>query len=145
MFTLRNFVPKDLPRIMYIVAENFNQDYAPDFYLSLHSYWPDGLMVAKKEGEIVGFIIGSITDNEEARILIMAVEKQHRVIGIGTALLREFMDRCALRGLRRIALEVRISNEPAQKFYLRFGFELTNKLPRYHLDGEDAYKMVKWL
>jgi ribosomal-protein-alanine N-acetyltransferase len=130
---------------MYIVAENFNQDYAPGFYLSLHSFWSDGLIVAKKEGEILGFIIGCLTDSEEARILIMAVEKRYRVKGIGTALLREFMERCALRGLKRIALEVRISNEPAQKFYTRFGFELTNKLPRYHLDGEDAFKMMKWL
>jgi ribosomal-protein-alanine N-acetyltransferase len=145
MFTLRNFAPNDLPRIMYIVAESFNQDYDPGFYLSLHCYWPQAFIVAKKEDELIGFLLGSITDEEEARILIMAVDKRHRVKGIGTALLREFMSRCSLRGLKRIALEVRISNIMAQKFYTRFGFEITHKLPRYHLDGEDAHKMVKWL
>ena len=142
---LRNFAPTDLGEIMLLVSDTFRQDYSPSFYLSLYSYWPDGFILAKDNEKIIGFVLGSITDEEEARILIMAVEKERRVKGIGTALLREFMNRCSLRGLKRIVLEVRVSNELAQKFYSHFGFEMTNVLPRYHLDGEDAYKMVKHL
>lgn len=145
MLTLHNFVSGDLPRIMYMVAETFDQDYHPSLYLSLHNYWPEGFIVAKQEEKIVGFVMGSITDEDEARILISVVDLNLRTRGIGTALLREFMNRCALRGLKRIALEVRISNALAQKFYNRFGFETVCMLPRYYLDTENAYKMVKFL
>jgi ribosomal-protein-alanine N-acetyltransferase len=56
-----------------------------------------------------------------------------------------FLQACAMRGLRRIELEVRTSNEEAIRFYKIYGFELAGVLPKFYTDGEDGYKMIRHL
>jgi ribosomal-protein-alanine N-acetyltransferase len=142
---LRNFSPTDLGEVMQMVAGIFTQDYSPSFYLSLHSYWPDGFIVAAEEGKIIGLALGSISGEFEARILILAVAEGCRKRGTGNALLIEFQNRCALKGIRKIVLEVRASNASAQQFYLVHGYQYSGRLPKYYLDGVDGIVMAKWL
>lgn len=145
MIVIRNFVPQDLSQIMYMASEAFNQDYGPGFYISLHNYWPDGFLVAKQNDEIIGFILGSITDKEEARVLIVTVNQHHRKKGTGSALLREFINNCGLRGIKRITLEIRESNDNAKRFFSKFGFQYVCELKKYYLDGEDGQQYLKFL
>lgn len=145
MLVLRNFSPDDLESIMYMIAEGFNQDYDPYLYLMLHEHWPDGLLVVVKDGAVVGFIMGNIISKDEARILLMIIDGKNRAAGVGTALLKEFVNRCAVAGVKRISLEVRTLNQIAQRFYARFGWENVELLKSYYSDGGDAYRMVKWL
>src|SRR5207247_1267806 len=63
--------------------------------------------------------------------------------GFGRQIMDAFVQRCAMRGLRRIELEVRISNEEAIRFYKRYGFDIAAVLPKFYTDGEDGFKMVK--
>ncbi len=142
---IRNFAPTDLGEIMRMVAGTFMQDYSPSMYLSLHSYWPEGFLVASEHGRVVGFILGSVTGPEEARILIMVVKPECRSMGLGTTLLNEFATRCGIRGIRKVVLEVRTSNKQACEFYSRYGFQYSCHLRKYYLDGEDGVKMEKWL
>lgn len=145
MIVIRNFSPSDISDVMLLVTENFNQDYRPGFYLSMHSLWADGFIVAKKGGRLVGLLLGSLGDKCDARILIMVVDKSERYSGIGSALIREFIGRCSLHGLKMLALEVRVSNEAARRFYARFGFQRVTIIENYYLDGENAYQLAKWL
>jgi ribosomal protein S18 acetylase RimI-like enzyme len=142
---LRNFSPTDLGEVMQMVAGIFSQDYSPSFYLSLHSYWPDGFIVATEDGKIVGIALGSITGEFETRMLMLAVDERHRKRGTGAALLIEFHNRCSLKGIRKIVLEVRALNASAHKFYLMHGYQYSGRLPKYYLDGEDGIIMTKWL
>lgn len=100
-------------------------------------------MVAEYMGELVGFAAGTISGQQSARILMLAVVNEFRCRGIGTMLLNAFMNECALKGVRTISLEVRKSNSIAVKFYTRFGFQILKILPRYYSDGEDGYQMWK--
>ncbi len=50
---------------------------------------------------------------------------------------------CAMRGIRTIELEVRISNDEAIHFYKRYGFAIAGVLEKFYTDGEDGYKMIK--
>ena len=145
MITLRNFNPSDLSEVMLMVTENFNEDYHPGFYLSMHSLWPTGFIVARRDYEIIGFLLGSLGENDEAKILIMVVKEGDRFQGAGTALLQEFITRCSMIGLRRLSLELRVSNLAAFKFYTRFGFQRVTVIEKFYLDGEDAFQLVKWL
>lgn len=145
MMLLRNFFPTDLGNVMRMVAENFMQDYPPSMYLSLNAYWPDGFLVASEDEKIMGFLLGSMTSPEEARILIMSVRADVRNRGVGTALLNDFLARCGFKGIRRVVLEVRTSNAHARNFYSNRGFQVDGVLKKYYLDGENAIKMIRWL
>jgi ribosomal-protein-alanine N-acetyltransferase len=81
----------------------------------------------------------------QARILMFAVSTGMRRRGIGRQMMDAFLQACAMRGLRRIELEVRTSNEEAIRFYKRYGFELAGVLPKFYTDGEDGYKMIRHL
>ncbi len=54
-----------------------------------------------------------------------------------------FEERFRARGIRRINLEVRVTNQPAITLYEALGFEKRKVLPQYYGDGEDAYLMSK--
>ena len=56
-----------------------------------------------------------------------------------------FIQTCGMRGMKRMELEVRISNVEAIRFYKRYGFEISQLLPKFYTDGEDGYKMIKFL
>jgi len=56
-----------------------------------------------------------------------------------------FVQVCAMRGIRQIDLEVRISNDDAIRFYKTYGFEIAATLEKFYTDGEDGYKMIKRL
>lgn len=141
MFLLRQFRPNDLGEVMALVSESLGEYYQPSMYLSLHSFWPEGMILAVKDRTPVGVIVGIVSAPKEARIIILAVKNEMRLQGIGTALLSKLLKQCSLRGLTSVSLEVRVSNVSAINFYRRFGFEIVNHLPRFYKDGEDGYQM----
>ena len=63
--------------------------------------------------------------------------------GIGRALLEEVFRELFWRGVRRVTLEVRASNYPAQGLYRLLGFQqLAVRKGYYTNDGEDALVMA---
>ena len=50
-----------------------------------------------------------------------------------------------LRSAERVLLEVRVSNAPAMRLYLKRGYVGCGVRPRYYADGEDALIMQKRL
>ena len=52
----------------------------------------------------------------------MAVEPGCRRQGVGEALIRELLERCRMRQLSFVTLEVREHNEPAIALYSKLGF-----------------------
>src|SRR5437016_4075295 len=112
-------------------------------YLDIHRWWRDGFLIADLDGHPVGFLAAVISSDGQARILMFAVSAGWRRRGFGRQIMDAFVQRCAMRGLRRIELEVRISNEEAIRFYKRYGFDVAAVLPKFYTDGEDGFKMVK--
>lgn len=74
----------------------------------------------------------------EAEILNLAVAPTYRRQGVASQLLR------ALLPLADVwFLEVRASNEAAQRLYLAQGFQPMGRRKRYYSDGEDAL-LYRW-
>jgi len=142
---VRPFIPNDIPAIASIVREALRENYPTSLYLDIHKWWRDGFLVADLDGHPVGFLAAVITAEAQARILMFATSAAFRRQGIGRLLMDAFVQSCAMRGIRRIELEVRVSNEEAIRFYRRCGFETGTVLPRFYTDGEDGYKMFKHL
>ena len=69
------------------------------------------------------------------------MRESYRGKGIGKKLVNALVKKLYARGVRRIFLEVRVSNAAAMALYLRCGFVGVAVRPRYYGDGEDALVM----
>lgn len=79
-------------------------------------------------------------------LVSIAVKREYRRRGIGSALLRRTIEVVSGRyNANSIYLEVRVSNEPAIRLYEKHGFVKARVVSGYYSDGEDAYIMVKRL
>jgi ribosomal-protein-alanine N-acetyltransferase len=142
---IRQFIPNDIPAVASIVREALRENYPTSLYLDIHRWWRDGFLIADLDGQPVGFLAAVVSAEGQARILMFAVAAGFRDRGIGTQLMNTFIAKCAERGLRRIELEVRKSNERGIRFYQRYAFEIGYVMPAFYTDGEDGFKMFKAL
>ena len=96
---------------------------------------PDGV-------ELIGFIVvWQVVD--EAHIGTIAVEERHRRTGVARALIREGLGQAYARGARKVFLEVRAGNLPAQALYRSLGFVDLDVRKGYYADNhEDAVVMI---
>jgi ribosomal-protein-alanine N-acetyltransferase len=141
---LRGFRSPDVPTISAIVADSLHEHYDPSLYQSLSQQWPEGFLVGVDALERpVGFLLGVSQIDGEARILMFAVDRNVRGLGIGYRLMSTFLERCRSRGFHRTTLEVRVSNATAIRFYTRFQFSVTDLLRSYYSDGENGYQMAR--
>lgn len=85
----------------------------------------------------VGYALGTIS-YDEAELYRIAVLPEKRGIGEGSALLKEFIERCAERGASKIFLEVRSLNVHAIKLYEQVGFRRISVRQGYYGD-DDAF------
>jgi ribosomal-protein-alanine N-acetyltransferase len=142
--TLRGFRPSDVPFVSAIVAEALHEHYDPSLYASLSMEWNDGFLIAVDPHDVpVGFLLGVSQVEHEARVLMFAVDRNHRTLGVGTFLMRAFLERCLERGFQRVTLEVRVSNATAIRFYTRYRFSVIDLLRTYYSDGENGYQMAR--
>jgi ribosomal-protein-alanine N-acetyltransferase len=141
-FVLREFHPRDIPRVAQIVADALREHYEASLYTSLSQQWPGGFLVAVDSYDVPqGFLLGVSQVAGEARVLMFAVAEPWRTRGVGTSLMNTFFARCRARGMRAVTLEVRVGNQTAIRFYTRFGFSVTDLLRGYYSDGENGYQM----
>lgn len=80
---------------------------------------------------------------DEAHVTNIAVHPSFRRKGIGRCLMVALMGAALAKGARRMTLEVRVSNRPAQELYRQLGFASAGVRRGYYLDTrEDA--LVMW-
>ena len=110
-----------LPQIQRIEQQSFSVPWteqmlrvqlAPDSHVFLTAETADG---------VVGYV-GMMYVLDEGYISNVAVEPGCRRRGVGEALIRELLERCRMRQLSFVTLEVREHNEPAIALYSKLGF-----------------------
>jgi [ribosomal protein S18]-alanine N-acetyltransferase len=80
---------------------------------------------------------------DEIHILKVATHPDARRLGFGSRLLSHIVAFTQKHGCRLVTLEVRRSNEGAQRLYRRFGFRAVGIRPNYYADdNEDAVVMM---
>ncbi|HKH22534.1 MAG TPA: GNAT family N-acetyltransferase [Solirubrobacterales bacterium] len=91
---------------------------------------PDSFsIVAETEGRVSGscFVLGTARDgdlpDDVAELVAIYVDPHRWRQGVGTALLREAMERCRREGRSEMSLWTLSGNHGAQAFYERHGFE----------------------
>ena len=99
---------------------------------------PLSLWLVAVEGEKVVGYVGSQTVMGEADMMNLAVHPDYRRLGVGRMLTEKLIEDLASNA-HCLTLEVRVSNESAQRLYDRLGFVQVGRRPRYYsAPKEDA-------
>ena len=134
----------DLDTIALLEKECFpdpwNRRMLADSFLSDNFF---GVLL-EENGVLVGYGGMSIAI-DEAEIELVAVNEMYRRCGRGRKIVDDLLEVAKKRGVKRVFLEVRVSNAVAQRLYLQCGFAGLYCRSRYYPDGEDAIVMKKEL
>src|SRR3989475_12515661 len=106
-------MPNDIPAIASIVRDALRENYPTSLYLDIHRWWRDGFLVADLDGHPVGFLAAVLSADGQARVLMFAVTAGFRRRGVRSQMMNAFIQVWAMRGIRRIGLDVRNSDEAA--------------------------------
>lgn len=102
------------------------------------------VVLAHRESSLLGFGIMKYRE-EEAHLLLFAVQPVYRRRGIGSALLSWLERSARVAGIGLIDLEARAGSAAARAFYRRHGFCELGLHEGYYEGVEDAVRMCKQL
>lgn len=143
---LRIMIHDDLPQVSDIERRSYAFPWS-------HGVFRDCLLagyvciVMERGEEIAGYGILSIAAGE-AHILNLCVDPMFRLLGYGTRILREILERARNADVKEVFLEVRPSNTNAQSLYRKQGFRKIAGRPAYYQASEgreDADVLAKTL
>lgn len=135
---VRNVGPDDIYTVIDLEYQNFDYPYPPEVINFLYESHRDTFLVAEKEREVIGFVIG-IVQKKEGHILVIAIRDDYKKKGIGTFLMKKLIEIYKKKGITQLKLEVRASNVAALSMYKNLGFKITNRLKHYYENGEDGF------
>jgi len=137
---LRAMQRADLEQILAIERTSFPSPW-PRSAFELAIAAPDLLSVVAYTHAVLGYII-ACPDVNDLLIANVAVHRRARRHGLGRRLLDLAIGRARELHLTSCKLDVRMSNEAAQRLYDRIGFEPHSILPGYYQNpAEDALHM----
>ncbi len=139
----RRMTLSDLDQVMSVEHQAFSAPWSRQAFISelvdnqLARYY-----VAEYQGQIIGYAgIWLIVD--EGHVTNIAVHPEYRGLHLGESLLLTLMGSCRQHSIRRITLEVRVSNHVARNLYEKFGFTSVGVRKGYYTDNnEDA--IIMW-
>ena len=127
--------------VIKLSSENLSENYNPNLFNYFYEDFPKGFWVCELNHKIVGFIVGVKLNNETAKILMLTVSEIYQNRGIGSNLLKVFLNEIILENIKKVDLEVKKTNYKGIKFYKRFGFEIVDIVKEFYENKDDAYIM----
>ncbi|MFB6346493.1 MAG: ribosomal protein S18-alanine N-acetyltransferase [bacterium] len=137
--TVRKMLVEDIQQVAEVEEECFPRPWNQEALYRDYAQNPSSYFyVMEDDNSIVGHL-GLWRRDDHVHVTTLAVRSDHRRQGVGTSLINrvreDFPD-------RDITLEVRKSNDTAQQFYKKLGFQVTGRRPDYYTNnGEDAIVM----
>jgi ribosomal-protein-alanine N-acetyltransferase len=136
--SLRQLTPADSDSCARLHASGFARGWsASEFEALLRQRGASGVAAVSQRGALAGFVlVRAILD--EAEILTLIVDRDHRGRGLGRDLMLDQLGRSAALGVRTFVLEVDETNAAAVSLYRRLGFETVGTRPSYYSGGAGA-------
>ena len=139
---IRSATLDDLEQIYQIENISFRDAYPLSLLHQLVRDRDSHCLVIEVRQRITGFAFAIMCPNNIGHIVSVAVHPERRKRNYGTLLVTKLIEILKSRGATLLVLEVRISNQIAQKLYTKFNFVIKDTKRHYYTDGEDAYYMV---
>ncbi len=142
MIQILKMQQEDLDEVVALEAEIFSMPWSRAGFAASLTTGNGIFLVAKEDGKVVGYC-GMTASIDEGEITNVAVAPAARRRGVGEALIQEMICEGGRRGITRIVLEVRVSNEGAIRLYEKNGFVWVGvRRGFYEKPREDAGIMV---
>src|SRR5882724_10685114 len=141
-FSVRRARPSDLDRILAIERAGFGQWAWDRNTFAEYARTCGDLFLVVCGDRVIGYCITCITRRllvRRAELVSIAVDPAARGKGAADALLLATLRGLKRRGVPRIGLTVKVTNERAQAFYEKHGFRKARRIARYYEDGEDGF------
>lgn len=133
----------DIPQVAQIERDCFSEPWSEQGFADGLNNSASFMVAENEEGAVVGYI-GMYVTSPEGEITNVAVAREERGKGIGGMLVEAMQTWAAEHGVKRIVLEVRVSNASAIHVYEKKGF-VTIGVRRnfYRFPMEDA-GIMEW-
>lgn len=140
---IRPWKKEDLPILAKVEEECFSDPYTLSMLESEFSSPVTTYFVLEENGEILGYGgYGAVLD--AADIMTIGILPKARRRGLGRCLLDQLIESMAEKEVKKVWLEVRVSNAPAIALYKESGFREMGIRKEYYADNrEDALTMMK--
>ncbi|MCR5214281.1 MAG: ribosomal protein S18-alanine N-acetyltransferase [Eubacterium sp.] len=136
---------KDFADIARLEALYFEDAWSRKMLEDTFEYDYNHLLMEKRDGKVVGYIIYSDVQGE-AELQRIAVDKSYRRRGIADTLMRDMLSELEESGAERVMLEVRAHNTSAISLYKKYGFkDIFIRKDYYHNPDDDALIFQKSL
>jgi len=100
--------------------------FSEDYFRKLYQKYPEGFIVARDKGKILGYAVGE-AQKDCGKIISIAVHPAWRKKGVGKKLANFYIEHFKKKNLKKISLRVRKNNLAAISFYKNLGFQILSK------------------
>lgn len=131
MIEIREMQFDDLESVMEIENANFSKPWTETGFFTFLIRDDTLFLVAAEDDHILGYC-GIVMIQEEGDITNVSVAKNVQNMGIGQRLMEELLMRTKEKGIQKIFLEVRESNQQAIHVYEKIGFKQISIRKNYY-------------
>lgn len=139
-------IKDDIEMLCRLEREIFGIDgYPRYFFRQSAELFGDSFLVCRDDKEkIIGYLLGAIKQGD-AWLLSMCVDDPLRKKGVGSALLKAFLDLLQQKSVQSAFVTVDPKNHAAINLYLKHGFKIQKMEQDYHGKGYHRYLLKKQL
>jgi len=140
---LRPMIAEDLEQVVEIEKASMPSPWSKELFEEELKREAARYFVGEIDGQVVGYM-GYWEAPEEAHIINLAIGPSFRKKGLGFQMMEYCLRFAYNKGARLATLEVRESNEAAQKLYEKMNFRTVAIRKKYYSDNqENAVVMLK--
>nr|WP_163970898.1 ribosomal protein S18-alanine N-acetyltransferase [Oceanobacillus halotolerans] len=141
---IRKMEIADIEQVMKVEEASFDSPWTKEmFYQELSENNHAHYLVLQMDKEVIGYV-GLWIVLDDAQVTNIAIMPDYRGKGLGKMLFQYTLHYVINLGVKRLSLEVRVSNIVAQRMYRRFGLVPGGIRKNYYKDNqEDA--LVMWV
>lgn len=147
-YTLRSPKETDHLRVIAVLSDWWGgrdlSHLLPRLYFQ---HFNDTSFIVEKDGELVAFLIGFMSQSEKgtAYIHFVGVHPEHRKHHLGQALYERFFVLARARGAHEVHAITGTVNTGSQAYHAKLGFVVSDPIPDYDGPGDDRVSMVRQL
>jgi len=141
-FELVTVDPDDLGELVSLETRSFERPWGAAMLAPELSRGASGIVIGGRDasGRLAGYVLAHAA-GDELSVVRVAVGPESRRLGLARMLLRGLIEAARTRRMRRVDVDVGVSNSPARSLYAGEGFVEVGRRDANYADGEDALLM----
>ena len=140
---IKQLTAENLIKILEISVEQFKEEsWSKQQYLSSLAEPNTLIFYNIKNNVACGFLVVQVV-LDEINILLIATKESYKKQNVASELLEYLISFAEKNNIKKIWLEVKEDNTPAQKLYFKFNFNLINIRKNYYKNNKNALILEK--